>query len=116
MGTSKGFKTPMMRLQHPDFTKVILVTPAEQMPNEEARLATRLAIVPGQAVEPTGPVALLNVAASTPIPVWHEPRRARQRGRPVTRSMSRAPVLPTPLSRGQTSEPSRGSPIDLGPM
>jgi arsenite-transporting ATPase len=38
MGTTEGFRTPMMMLQDPELTKVILVTLPEPTPVTEARV------------------------------------------------------------------------------
>ena len=78
MGTTEGFKTPMMMLQDPDLTKVILVTLPEQTPVLEASILR--ADLERAGITPWAWVINGSVAAAQPSSPFLRTRAASERG------------------------------------
>ena len=78
MGTTEGFRTPMMMLQDPDLTKVILVTLPEQTPVLEASILQ--ADLERAGITPWAWVINGSVAAAQPSSPFLRTRAASERG------------------------------------
>ena len=76
MGTSEGFKTPMMMLQDPALTKVILVTLPEQTPVLEASILQ--ADLERAGIQPWAWVVNISVAAAHPATEFLQMRAASE--------------------------------------